>query len=51
MRCAQADVRNNTICLYACETKNEEPVIVELTTECRELLTELKRGKQPECGT
>lgn len=48
MRCSQVDLRNNTVCLYAGETKNEEPLIVGLTTECRELLTELKRDKQPE---
>lgn len=48
MRCSQVDLRNNTVCLYAGETKNDEPVIVGLTTECPELLTELKRGKQPD---
>lgn len=39
MRCSQVDLRNNTVCLYAGETKNEEPLIVGLTTQCRELLT------------
>jgi integrase len=48
MRCKQVDLLNNTICLYAGETKNGEPRIVALTEECRLLVTELHRGKQPE---
>ena len=48
MRCKQVDLLNNTVCLYAGETKNGEPRIVALTEECRLLVTELHRGKQPE---
>ena len=48
MRCKQVDLLNNTVSLYAGETKNGEPRIVALTEECRILVTELHRGKQPE---
>jgi integrase len=48
MRCLQVDLLNDTICLYSGETKNGEGRIVALTKECRELVTELRRGKQPE---
>jgi hypothetical protein len=45
---SQVDLRNNKVCLCAGETKNEEPVTVGRTTQCRERLTELKHGKHPE---
>jgi len=48
MRCQQADLINNTISLYSGETKNEEGRTVVLTEDCRRLVTELRRGKQPE---
>lgn len=48
MRCAQVDLLNNTASLYSGETKNDEARIVVLTEECRRLVTELRRGKQPE---
>jgi integrase len=48
MRCAQVDLLNNTICLYSGETKNKEGRTVSLTGECRQLVTESRRGKQPE---
>jgi integrase len=48
MRCHQLDLLNNTICLYSGETKNDEGRIVELTEDCRRLLTDLRRGKQPD---
>ena len=48
MRCGQVDLLNNTICLYSGETKNDEGRMVALTEECRQLVTELRRGKQPE---
>lgn len=48
MRCAQMDLLNNTISLYSCETKNGEGRTVVLTKECCGLVTELRRGKQPE---
>ena len=48
MRCSQVDLLNDTVCLYPGETKNGEGRIVALTKECRALVTELRRGKQPE---
>jgi integrase len=48
MRCEQVDLLNNTIILYSGETKNDEPRTVMLTEECRMLVGELRRGKQPE---
>jgi integrase len=48
MRCSQVDLLNDTICLYSGETKNDEGRIVVLTRECRALVTELRKGKQPE---
>jgi integrase len=48
MRCSQVDLLNNTLSLYSGETKNGEPRIVFLTEECRLLVTELRKGKQPE---
>jgi integrase len=48
MRCSQVDLLNNTLSLYSGETKNGEPRIVYLTEECRLLLTELRKGKQPD---
>jgi len=48
MRCSQVDLLNNTLSLYSGETKNGEPRIVYLTEECRLLVTELRKGKQPE---
>lgn len=46
MRCKQVDLLNNTITLYAGETKNDEARTVSLTEECRQLVTELRKGKQ-----
>jgi integrase len=46
MRCAQVDLLNNTVSLYSGETKNDEPRTVDLTEECRQLVTGLRRGKQ-----
>lgn len=48
MRCNQVDLLNNTVSLYSGETKNGEPRIVVLTEECRQIVTELRRGKQPQ---
>jgi integrase len=48
MKCSQVDLLNSTIRLYAGETKNNEGRIVVLTEECRQLVTEARRGKQPE---
>ena len=48
MRCEQVDLLNNTLSLYSGETKNGEPRIVYLTEECRLLVTELRKGKQPD---
>jgi integrase len=48
MRCSQVDLLNNTLSLYSGETKNGEPRIVYLTEECRLLLTERRKGKQPD---
>jgi integrase len=48
MRCKQVDLLNNTVCLYSGETKNGEGRTVTLTNECRGLVTELRRGKQPD---
>jgi integrase len=48
MKCSQVDLLNNTVCLYSGETKNDEGRIVYLTEECRLLVTELRKGKQPE---
>lgn len=47
MKCSQVDLLNNTVCLYSGETKNGEPRKVYLTEECRLLVTELWKGKQP----
>jgi integrase len=47
MKCSQVDLLNNTVCLYSGETKNDEGRIVYLTEECRLLVTELRKGKQP----
>jgi integrase len=47
MRCEQVDLLSNTIRLYSGETKNGEGRTVVLTEECRQLVTELRRGKQP----
>jgi len=47
MRCEQVDLLNNTITLYSGETKSGEGRTVSLTEECRLLVTELLRGKQP----
>jgi integrase len=48
IRCSQVDLLNDTVCLYSGETKNDEGRIVALTEECKKLLTELRKGKQPE---
>jgi integrase len=48
MRCEQVDLINNTIMLYSGETKNGEGRTVALTEECRQIVTELRKGKQPE---
>lgn len=48
MRCSQVDLLNDTVCLYSGETKNDEGRLVRLTKECRELVVELRKGKQPE---
>jgi integrase len=48
MKCSQVDLLNNTVCLYSGETKNDEGRIVYLTDECRLLVTELRKGKQPD---
>ena len=48
MKCSQVDLLNNTVSLYSGETKNGEGRIVALTEECRLLVTELRKGKQPE---
>jgi integrase len=48
MRCKQVDLLNNTVSLYSGETKNGEGRTVTLTEECRLLVTELWRGKQPD---
>ena len=48
MRCSQVDLLDNTVRLYSGETKNGEGRIVALTEECRKLVTELRKGKQPE---
>jgi integrase len=48
MRCQQVDLLNNSVSLYPGETKNGEGRTVVLTEDCRLLLTELRRGKQPE---
>lgn len=49
MRCEQVDLLNNTVSLYSGETKERggEPRLV-LTEECRQLVTELGKGKQSE---
>jgi len=39
---------NNTVSLYSGETENGEPRTVYLTEECRLLVTELRKSKQPE---
>ena len=43
-----ADLLAGTVTLYSGETKNDEGRMVVLTEECRMLLIELRRGKQPE---
>ena len=48
MRCSQVDLLNDTVCLYSGETKNKEGRTVALTEECRVLVTEMRKGKQPE---
>lgn len=48
MRREQVDLLNNTVSLNSGETKNGEPRIVVLTEECRQLVTELGKGKQSE---
>lgn len=48
MKCSQVDLLNNTVSLYSGETKNGEPRTVYLTEECRLLVTELRKSKQPE---
>jgi integrase len=48
MRCKQVDLLNDTVSLYSGETKNGEGRTVALTEECRQLVTELRKGKQPE---
>jgi integrase len=48
MRCVQVDLLNDTISLYSGETKNGEGRFVALTSECRELVTELRKGEQAE---
>lgn len=48
MKCEQVDLLAGTVCLWAGETKNGEGRRVSLTQECRLLVTELRRGKQPE---
>lgn len=48
MRCSQVDLLNNTVCLYSGETKNKEGRTVALTEECRVLVTEMRKGKQPD---
>jgi integrase len=48
MRCSQVDLLNDTITLYSGETKSGEGRFVKLTEECRQLVTELRKGKQPE---
>ena len=48
MRYSQVDLLNNTVCLSSGETKNGEGRIVAFTDECRKLVTELRKGKQPE---
>jgi integrase len=48
MRCRQVDLLNRTVELYSGTTKNGERRKVALTDECLQLLTKLRRGKQPE---
>lgn len=48
MRCGQVDLLNKTVYLYSGETKNDEGRTVVLTEECHQLVTSLRRGKQPE---
>jgi len=48
MRCRQVDLLNGTVELYSGKTKNGEPRKVVLTAECLQLVTELRRGRQPE---
>jgi len=48
MRCSQVDLLNDTVCLYSGETKNGEGRVVALTEESRVLVTEMRKGKQPE---
>jgi integrase len=48
MRCNQVDLLDNTLTLYSGETKNDDGRIVVLTEECRQLVTELRKGKQAE---
>jgi integrase len=48
MLCKQVDLLNNTVTLYSGETKNKEGRLVVLTEECKLLVTELRKGKQPD---
>lgn len=48
MRCSRVDLLNDTVCLHSGETKNDEGRIVVLTDECRVLVTEMRKGKQPD---
>jgi hypothetical protein len=46
-RCGQVDLLNNTVTLYSGEAKNGEGRTVALTEECRQPVTELRKGKRP----
>jgi len=48
MRCGQIDLLDGRISLYSGETKNGDGRTAYLTEECRQLVTELRRGKQPD---
>jgi integrase len=50
MRCKQVDLLSTpqTITLYSGETKNAEGRRVVLTAECLQLVTELRKGKEPD---
>ena len=48
MRCEQVDLLNDTVSLFSGTTKNGEGRTVKLTEEGRQLVTELREGKQPE---
>ena len=48
MHCEQVDLLNGTVALFSGTTKNGEGrKVSSLTAECRQLVTELRRGKQP----